>query len=244
MRVLIADDEPLARERLAAMLAEMPGTEIVGEAADGREAITLAAERGADLVLLDIAMPELDGLEAARHLSHFDPAPAVIFCTAYDAHALAAFEASAVDYLLKPVRRERLVAALERAQRYTGERARSVSERLAEPVRRTHLCARLRGGLKLVPLGDVAYFLAEDKYVLVRHDGGEVLIEESLKALEHEFAEHFVRIHRNCLVAVDRISGLERHAGGRVFATVRGAPEPLEVSRRNLPGLRKLVKAL
>ena len=244
MRILIADDEPLARERLAAMLAEMPNVELVGEAVDGREAVTLAVEREADVVLLDIAMPELDGLEAARHLSHFEPAPAVVFCTAYDAHALAAFEASAVDYLLKPVRRERLAAALERAQRYTGERARTVNEHLAEPVRRTHLCARLRGGLKLVPVSEVAYFLAEDKYVLVRHDQGEVLIEESLKALETEFAERFVRIHRNCLVAVDRLSAMERHADGRVFVEVRGGSEPLEVSRRNLPGLRKLVKSL
>src|SRR5687767_5047837 len=244
MRILIADDEPLARERLAAMIAELPNTELVGIACDGREAVTLAVEREAEVVLLDIAMPELDGLEAARHLSHFDPAPAVIFCTAYDAHALAAFEASAVDYLLKPVRRERLALALERAQRYTGERARTMSAHLREPVRRTHLCARLRGGLKLVPVSDVAYFLAEDKYVLVRHDGGEVLIEESLKALEDEFAERFVRIHRNCLVAIDRLAGMERHADGRVFVEVRGSTTPLEVSRRNLPGLRKLVKSL
>jgi two-component system response regulator AlgR len=244
MRILIADDEPLARERLAAMLAELPGTELVGEAANGRDAVTLAVEREADVVVLDIAMPELDGLEAARHLSHFDPAPAVIFCTAYDAHALAAVDASAVDYLLKPVRRDRLALALERAQRFTGERARTMNEHLADPVKRTHLCARLRGGLKLVPVTDVAYFLAEDKYVLVRHDGGEVLIEESLKALEVEFADKFVRIHRNCLVAVDRLSGLERHADGRVFVEVRGGTEPLEVSRRNLPGLRKLVKSL
>lgn len=244
MRILIADDEPLARERLAAMLAGIPGAELVGEASDGREAVTLAVEREADVVLLDIAMPELDGLEAARHLSHFEPAPAVIFCTAYDAHALAAFDASAVDYLLKPVRRERLVLALERAQRYSGERVRSLGEHLAVPVRRTHLCARLRGGLKLVPIAEVAYFLAEDKYVLVRHDGGEVLIEESLKALEVEFAERFVRIHRNCLVATDRLSGMERHADGRVFVEVRGCDAPLEVSRRNLPGLRRLVKSL
>ncbi|HVF34606.1 MAG TPA: LytTR family DNA-binding domain-containing protein, partial [Candidatus Saccharimonadia bacterium] len=131
-----------------------------------------------------------------------------------------------------------------RAQRDTGERARAISASLAEPVRRTHLCARLRGGLKLVPVPEVAYFLAEDKYVLVRHDGGEVLIEESLKALEVEFAERFVRIHRNCLVAIDRLSGMERHADGRVFVEVRGCDVPLEVSRRNLPGLRKLVKSL
>lgn len=251
MKIIIADDEPLARERLQTLLADVPGAEVVGEASNGREAITLASDRQADIVLLDIAMPELDGLEAARHLSQLKSPPAVIFCTAYDAHALAAFEASAVDYLVKPVRRERLRAALERAQRYNGERGPGASRAEAgedpagaAPIRRTHLCARMRGSLKLVAVSDVLYFLAEDKYVVVRHTGGEVLVEESLKALEHEFEDRFVRIHRNCLVAVERLAGLKRSTDGRVFADVRGIDSPLEVSRRNLPALRKLVKTL
>ncbi len=241
MRLLIADDEPLARERLAALLGEIPEVELVGEAADGIEAVTRSEALKVDCVLLDIAMPLLDGLEAARHLSHLEPPPAVIFCTAYDEHALAAFDASAVDYVVKPVRRERLVAALDRARRFTGERFREVSQRLASPQRRTHICARLRGNLKLVPISDVVYFLAEDKYVVVHYAGGEVLIEESLKSLETEFAEHFARIHRNCLVSTERLSGLKRAPDGRMFADVRDAPAPLEVSRRNVPGLRRLV---
>ena len=244
MKVLIADDERLARERLRAMLSELDGIELVGEAGDGREALERAESTGADTVLLDIVMPALDGLEAARHLAALPEPPAVIFCTAYDEHALAAFEASAVDYLVKPVRRERLATARERARRFSGERHADLRARLPEARRRSHICARVRGSLKLVAISEVAYFSAEDKYVLVRHDGGEVLIEESLKALETEFADKFVRIHRNCLVAVDRLSGLERHADGRVFVEVRGGTEPLEVSRRNLPGLRKLVKSL
>jgi two-component system response regulator AlgR len=244
MRLLIADDEPLARERLAALLREIPEVELVGEAADGREAVTRSEQLKVDCVLLDIAMPLLDGLEAARHLSHLESPPAVIFCTAYDEHALAAFDASAVDYVVKPVRRERLVAALERARRFTGERFREVSERLPSSQRRTHICARLRGNLKLVPISDIVYFLAEDKYVVVHYTGGEVLIEESLKSLETEFAEHFARIHRNCLVSTERLSGLKRAPDGRMFADVRDAAAPLEVSRRNLPGLRRLVKAL
>ena len=121
MRLLIADDEPLARERLRALIGELGGIEVAGEAADGREVLTQCATLQPDCVLLDIAMPVMDGLEAARHLTGFDPPPAVIFCTAYDEHALAAFEASAVDYVVKPVRRERLSAALERARRFTGE---------------------------------------------------------------------------------------------------------------------------
>ena len=244
MRVLIVDDETLARERLAALLAEVPGVEIVGQCGDGREAVMLAESTQAECVLLDIAMPGIDGLEAARHLAQFDNPPAVVFCTAYDEHALAAFEASAVDYVVKPVRAERLAASLDRARRFTGERFRQVEERMPGPQRRTHICARLRGNLRLVPLADVVYFLAEDKYVIVHHEGGEVLIEESLKLLEQEFNDQFVRIHRNCLVATERIIGLQRTTDGRMFIDLRGSDTPLEVSRRNLPGLRKLVKAL
>lgn len=244
MRVLIADDEPLARERLATLLAEIGDAEVVAQASDGREAIVLCEERQADCVLLDISMPVMDGLEAARHLSNLLQPPAVVFCTAYDDHALAAFEASAVDYLVKPVRKERLAAALDRARRFTGERFREVADRLPTQPRRTHICARIRGNLKLVPVDEVLYFLAEDKYVVVHWTGGEVLIEESLRALEDEFSEKFVRIHRNCLLAIDRIGGLQRVPDGRVFADVRGASAPLEVSRRNLPALRKLVREI
>jgi two-component system response regulator AlgR len=243
MKILIADDEAPARERLRAMLTEIPGADEVIEARDGREAVQMAESEQVDTVLLDIAMPALDGLEAARHLATFVEPPAVIFCTAHDDHALEAFEASAVDYLVKPVRRERLVAALERARKLTGERVRTLSEHLPQR-KRTHICARVRGSLKLVPIADVVYFLAEDKYVVVHHVGGELLVEESLKSLEEEFGDQFARIHRNCLVAVERIVGLRRSADGRALAEVRGSPEPLEVSRRNLPSLRHLVKQL
>jgi two-component system response regulator AlgR len=244
MRVLIADDEQLARERMVGLLGEIAGVTIVGSAASGQEAIELCEERQADCVLLDIQMPGLDGLETARHLSALPTPPAIVFCTAYNDHALAAFDASAVDYVVKPVRAERLAAALERARRFTGERFREVSNRLPDAQQRTHICARIRGNLKLVPVSDVLYFLAEDKYVVVHWTGGEILIEESLRSLEEEFGERFVRIHRNCLLAVERISGLQRTPDGRVFADVRGAAAPLEVSRRNLPALRKLVREL
>jgi two-component system response regulator AlgR len=244
MRVLIADDEPLARERLTALLQEIGGTELVATVGDGREAVALCEERQVDCALLDVSMPVMDGLEAARHLSQLPAPPAVVFCTAYDDHALAAFEASAVDYVVKPIRRERLATALERARRFTGERFEQVATRLADRPRRTHVCARIRGNLRLVPVDDILYFLAEDKYVVVHWAGGEVLIEESLRSLEEEFGERFVRIHRNCLLAVDRIAGLQRLPDGRVLADVRGAEAPLEVSRRNLPALRKLVREI
>lgn len=245
MRILVVDDEPLARARLRTLIDELglAGVEVAGEAVDGVDAILAHESAAFDVVLLDIAMPRMDGLEAARHLSAQEQPPAVIFCTAFDEHALAAFEAHAVDYLVKPVARERLRIAIERARRFSGEQMRRIGEEV-QPQMRSHICARIRGSLRLVAVADIAYFLAEDKYVVVHHDAGEVLIEESLKALEDEFHERYVRIHRNCLVAVDRILALERNSEGGTMALVRGAPNPLEVSRRCLPAVRDLVKHL
>jgi two-component system response regulator AlgR len=245
LKIVIADDEPLARERLRMLLADYPGVQVVAEAGDGREALHACAEHDADVVLLDIAMPGIDGLEAARHLAAFEPRPAVVFCTAYDAHALSAFEAAAVDYLVKPVRPERLHAALERARTFVAGRERNdadAGERHGK--RRTHLCARLRGSLRLIPIEDVHYLQAEEKYVVVHHARGEDLIEESLKSLEEEFTDRFVRIHRNCLVARHEIVELKRDGDGRVHALLRHGRQPLEVSRRCVAALKDLVKHL
>ena len=245
MRVLIVDDEALARSRMRALLAEIsdPQIEIVGEAADGRAAIELCDQLQVQAVLLDISMPVMDGLEAARHLASSETPPAVIFCTAYDEHALAAFEARAIDYLVKPVRVERLQAALQRADRLSVDERRIPAA--AMPGRsRSHLCARVRGNLRLVAIGEISYLLAEDKYVVVHSDHGEVLIEESLKALEEEFPDQFVRIHRNCLIAIERLQGLDRDTEGNLQARVKGASKPLEISRRCLPAIRALVKHL
>jgi two-component system response regulator AlgR len=244
MKALIVDDEPLARARLAALLHEAGNVEIVGEAGDGRAALEAVARLHPDVVLLDIRMPLMDGLETARHLSGFEVPPAIVFCTAYDEHALAAFDTGAVDYLLKPVRAERLRTALERARRFGSEDIARLATTSGTPARRGHLCARVRGNLVLVPVADIQYLLAEDKYVVVHHTRGEVLVEESLKSLEDEFGDRFVRIHRNCLVARERLTGLVRAADGRIFAQIEGSDATLEVSRRNLPGLRKLVRAL
>jgi two-component system, LytTR family, response regulator AlgR len=243
MKALIVDDEPLARERMASLLREA-GAEVIGEAADGRAAVEAAAHLQPDVVLLDIRMPVMDGLEAARHIASIESPPALIFCTAYDEHALAAFEATAIDYLVKPVRLERLRTALERARRF-GQAALEKVEIATGPARaRSHLCARVRGNLVLVPVADIQYLLAEDKYVVVHTNKGDVLIEEALKTLETEFSDRFVRIHRNCLVARDSIAGLTRVADGTIFAKIVGSDVTLEVSRRNLPSLRKLVRNL
>ncbi len=243
MKVVIADDEPLARERLRALLAEQPGVEVVAEAENGVEALQACAEHRPDVVLLDIAMPGIDGLEAARHLAAFEPRPAVVFCTAYDAHALSAFEAEAIDYLVKPVRPERLAAALQRVRTFAAGRQQSAPA-TAEGHRRSHLCARLRGSLRLIPIEDVHYLQAEEKYVVVHHARGEDLIEESLKSLEEEFGERFVRIHRNCLVARHEITELRRAPDGHTQAVLRHGRQPLEVSRRCVAHLRETLRHL
>jgi two-component system response regulator AlgR len=243
MKVLIVDDEPLARARLAKMLAEIPGIEVAGEAGNGVEAVVRTDELGADIVLLDIAMPVMDGLEAARHLQALESPPAVVFCTAYDEHALAAFEAAAVDYLVKPVRLERLGEAIERAKRQRAGRT-APPTLPAAGKQRSHLSARLRGSLRLIAIDDIHYLQAEEKYVVVHHARGEDLIEESLKSLETEFGDRFLRIHRNCLVAADEFLELRRAGDGSVQAVLRHGKQPLEVSRRCVPGLREKLKHL
>ncbi len=244
MRVLIADDEPLARERLRALLAGIEGVEVVAEAGDGHAALHACAEHHPDLVLLDISMPGIDGLETARHLAAFEPRPAVVFCTAFDAHALSAFDAQAIDYLVKPVRQERLAAALERVRTFAAGIAQHAGELGGAGQSRTHLCARLRGSLRLIPIEDIHYLQADEKYVVVHHARGEDLIEESLKSLESEFGERFVRIHRNCLVARHEIVELRRIGEGHTQAVLRHGEHPLEVSRRCVPHLRETLRHL
>ncbi|WP_183982306.1 LytR/AlgR family response regulator transcription factor [Pseudoxanthomonas broegbernensis] len=239
LKLVIADDEPLARERLRMLLADEPGVEVVAEAGDGQQVLDACVLHDPHVVLLDIAMPGIDGLEAARLLARADPPTAVVFCTAYDAHALSAFEAAALDYLVKPVRPERLSAALERVRTFLAGRPPTDA-----PQRRTRLCARLRGSLRVIPLDEVRYLQAEEKYVVVHHARGQDLIEESLKSLEDEFGDLFVRIHRNCLVARQELVELRRSMDGQVHAVLRHGGPSLEVSRRCVPQLRQTLRHL
>lgn len=243
LRVLIVDDEPLARARLRALLEAQPGVQVAGEAGDGEAALAACADHAPDLVLLDIAMPGIDGLETARHLATLQPRPAIVFCTAFDAHALSAFEAQALDYLVKPVRGERLAEALDKVRTFLAGRAQQ-QDATTQGQPRSHLCARLRGNLRLIPIEEVRYLQAEEKYVVVHHANGEDLIEESLKSLEVEFGERFLRIHRNCLVARDELVELRRGVDGQTRARLRHANQLLEVSRRCLPTLRQRVREL
>jgi two-component system response regulator AlgR len=233
LRVVIVDDEAPARSRMRDLLAdcaaEVPLT-VVGEAASGAAALELLSREAADVVLLDIRMPEMDGIEVAQHLQRLERPPAVVFATAYDAYAIRAFEVHAVDYLLKPIRVTRLKEALARATRPKPDALREISR-----APRTHLSAQERGRIHLIPVVDVIFLKAELKYVSVRTAAREYLIEESLTRLEQEFAERFVRVHRNCLVARAAVRGFERsEEGGETHWEVllHGVAERIAVSRR------------
>jgi two-component system, LytTR family, response regulator AlgR len=237
LRVLIVDDEAPARRRLHQLLddcTEAYPLTIVGEAASGREALELLHVTAADLVLTDIHMPDMDGLELARHVLKLPHPPVVIFTTAYQQHALDAFEVNAVDYLVKPVRVPRLLAALQKVPKLKPVPAATL-EALPSGARR-FLSITERARVMLVPVEDIAYLKAELKYVTIRTVQREYLLEESLTHLEEEFGPRFVRVHRNCLVARDFIKGFERRVSDEGDAhwevLLRDIDESLPVSRR------------
>ncbi len=231
LRILIVDDEPPARERLRRLLAEIGGAEVIGEAATGREALERAARSGPDVVLLDVRMPGMDGIETARHLGILDEPPAVIFTTAYDQYAINAFETRAVGYLLKPVRPDKLAAALAHADRLTRPQLQRLAAVCGES-RRTHIGIRRPEEVRLIPIEDILFFQAGQKYITVRHLTGEDLIEDSLRTLEEELGSGFVRIHRNALINVRHLERIERHPDGHYGVRLRGCATALPVSRR------------
>jgi two-component system response regulator AlgR len=246
MRILIVDDEAPARERLRRLLSGLGGDyQVAGEAADGQAALDACSRLEADLVLLDIEMPGMNGLDVADRLAGFDPPPAVVLVTAYPEHALEAFERRVDDYLVKPVRRERLQAALERARKPSRPQ-RAALERPdsgGESRRRSQLTASYRGGVQTVPVDEVIYLKAGHKYVTVHHEQGTILLDEALKALEEEFPDLFIRIHRNALVAWRSIAGLERDAEGATLVRLQGREELLPVSRRHLAEVRRRLRS-
>ena len=250
MNILIVDDEKPARDRLRQLIDDTGKHVVVGEAANGEQAIELATREQPDIVLLDIRMPGLDGIETAHHLNTMERPPAVVFTTAYDEYAIDAFDARAIGYVLKPVRRERLENALEHATRLSGKQLNEVAVESGIESRRNHVCARISDELRLIPLDAISYFNADQKYVCVHHEHGEDLIDDSLKSLEQEFADRFVRIHRGALVAVDKIEKLEKQADGKTHVVLRKRPDDddnapddeLVISRRHLATVRRRLK--
>jgi two-component system response regulator AlgR len=242
VKVVIADDELPARARLRRLLEELGGYDIVAEAGNGAEALAACARVLPELVLMDIRMPGIGGVEAARHLSALAQPPAVIFVTAYNEYAVEAFEAQAVGYLLKPVRKERLESALHHASRLTRAQLNTVARADTQRERRHHIAARIADRLRLIPVENILYFQADQKYVCVRHLEGEVLIDEPLKDLEDEFAPDFLRIHRNSLISVKHLLTVDKLPNAQYQARLRGCDQPLAVSRRHATALRRLLR--
>lgn len=247
MKVLVVDDEPLARQRLNRLVAKIEGYEVIAEAENGQQAIEQVNQHEPDIVLLDIRMPLMDGLAAAKAVAVLERPPAVIFCTAYDDYALEAFDANAVGYLLKPVNREKLALALNKAQRLNRSQLAQLHSEEAALEPRQFISARSARGIELIAVSDVRYFLADHKYVTVFYcrDGElqETLIDDTLKELESSLGEQFMRLHRNALVAMAHLQGLEKH-GQQHRVKLQGVAEGPLVSRRHLPELRQLLMHL
>ena len=246
MRILIADDEKPARLRLRQIVDDLDEHDVVGEAENGEQVLTMAAEQTPDIVLLDIRMPGLNGIETAHHLNTMAHPPAIVFTTAYDEYAIQAFEANAVGYVLKPVRRERLARALQQAARLAAGALDRIARHSGVESQRKHVCSRVQDRLKLIRIEDVYFFRADQKYVCVHHRGGEDLIDDSLKSLEEEFHDDFVRIHRAAVVAVDKIDRLEKTADGKHQVVLHDCSQHddkrLIISRRHLADVRRRLK--
>lgn len=245
MRVLIVDDEPLARDRLRRMLSAIDNCTVVGDAGDGEQALAVAKEVVPDLVFMDVRMPGMDGLIAAQHLAKIEPPPAVIFSTAYDDYAVEAFSTQAIGYLLKPVKQVDLENVLSRTRRVNKAQLNELQEStVLKNGKPSHLASKSRRGIDLVAFNDIRLFQADDKYVRAHHSQGESLLDETLKFLEDEYDGRFVRIHRNALVSIPHIEGIERNIDGQYFVRLQGLDFRPQVSRRHVAPLRKLLEQI
>jgi len=250
MDILVVDDEKLARDRLVRMIQKLEGNKVVGEATTGVDALQKITQLKPDVILLDIRMPDMDGLEAARHIMRTETPPAVIFCSAYGEHALEAFNAHAVGYLLKPVKQEQLEAALNNAKKLTklqitSFRNSTISSSDKKIFKgRKHISAKTRLGLELVPVDDVRCFQADHKYVTAYHVNGEILIDDTLKDLEDEFGDRFVRIHRNSLISLHHVEGMDKAPMGQFAIRLQGVALKPIISRRHVTDLRAQLRKL
>ncbi len=238
MKYLVIDDEFLARARLKELLLRIePGAEII-EAENGQQAIELCEKYRPDKALVDIRMPGISGIELVYHLSALEHSPAVIFTTAYSEYALEAFDANAIDYLLKPVQIDRLRRALQKADPIS----KSQTDSLKETTRNMHISINQRGKIRLVSIPSICYAKAENKYILVKTAKEEYLMNETLNNLELELGEKFIRVHRNAVISIDHLEGLERNDEGQWCVFFRGIPDKVEVSRRQTPVIRGWLK--
>ncbi|MCG8670571.1 MAG: LytTR family DNA-binding domain-containing protein [Pseudomonadales bacterium] len=248
MRVLICDDEPLARERMKRMLEKVDHVEVVDEARNGIDLLDRIPLSQPDIVITDIRMPAMDGMEAAEHITKLPEPPAVIFCTAYDEYAIQAFQVQAIGYLLKPVRQEDLEQALAKASRINKAQLMAVKDGMPEteteePLSqvRKHISAKTHRGIELIPVDEIRFFMADQKYVTVRYPEGDVLIDDTLKELEEEFGNRFLRVHRNALVSLHHIDGLEQHQN-QYQLRFKGIEDRVTISRRHVAAVKKMIQ--
>ena len=233
-------------ERLSRLVSKM-GHEVVATAHHGQDALEQARLHQPDVILLDIQMPGMNGLVCAEQLSQLNPRPAIVFCTAYDQHALEAFKSQAQAYLLKPIDPAELEQALKQLTQLTQAQLNALpNPELLQDLKtqRHQIAAKTYRGVELIPVENIYYFLADQKYVTIRHKNGSVLIDETLKELETEFADQFIRIHRNALVSIAYLDGLELVSSGQYQVRLRGLDERLSVSRRHLSTLRERIHQL
>lgn len=242
-KLLIVDDELPARQRLERLLEEIPEWEVAGSCGTGAEALELVQRLDPAAVLLDIRMPGMSGIEAARHLAAMAVPPAVVFTTAYDHYAMEAFDAQAVGYLLKPVRVERLRQALTQAERLSAAKLRRVATSDQHNLPRRNIAARLGDQIRLIPVNDIVLFRADKKYVSVIHRNGEDLIDESLRDLAEEYFEAFIRVHRSVLVNCAYIASLGKGADGSYLIQLRHYAESLAVSRREVGAVKRYLRS-
>ncbi len=239
LTVFVVDDENLARERLKRMIEKTDRYQVCGEAENGQEAIRLITEQKPDIVLLDIRMPGMDGLEVANHLTRMRPAPAIIFCTAYDEYAIKAFQHHAVGYLLKPARTEELEHALGSCQRLSQAQLKELASQDSEQTRQSFVANSWQGH-ELIPLDHIYYFRADNKYLTVVHTQGETLSDQTLKDLEQQYEHRFIRTHRNSLVNTLHIQKLLKDAEGH-YQVVLSDGAKVPVSRRHVSEVKQRI---
>jgi len=241
MKILIVDDEHLARERLQRHIQEIDSRYDIIEAENGLVAIEQSERHNPDIVLLDIRMPGIDGIETANKLAQLNTPPAIIFTTAYDEYALDAFDSHAIAYLLKPIRKEKLDKALQSAKQLNRVQLQSIQNK-DKGKKEQYISVNIHSGVRKIELNDIFYFQAEDKYVTVKYRDGEVLMEEPLKSLEARFSETFIRIHRNALVAKKQLKAIRKDQQGRYLIELKDINDKIEVSRRHVSAVRKFLK--
>ena len=242
MKILIVDDEQLARERIHRQLQELNSDYEIIEAENGIVALEQTEKYSPDIILLDIRMPGMDGIETANKLSQLDTPPAIIFTTAYDEYALDAFDSHAIAYLLKPVRKEKLEKALRSAKQLNRVQLKSIQYEEETKLQQQYLSVRIHSGIRKINLSDIYYFQAEQKYVSVKYSDGEVLIEEPLKSLESRFNETFIRIHRNALISKQQLKAIRKDQQGRYLTELKDIEDKIEVSRRHVAAVRKFLE--